>query len=120
MFDDELIRAIRRKIAPDEMTALRDADVATLLAPMDRVVVPLRADVKVAAERGLADFCIDATLRGDDPGNWLSGRQYFSTRILVSARDRAALVEYVFDKAKRDFIRALADGELKRLLGEDA
>lgn len=120
MYDDELVRAIRRKIAPDEMAALRYAAPLGLHSPRQFVELPLRADVKVAFDKGLAAFCVDATIRDLDPKRWLSARQYFSTREIVRSSDRAAVIEYLFDGMKGQFARHLAESELEKLINKGA
>lgn len=120
-YPDYLVRAIRRKFAPDIMTALRDADPMTLCEPNGSVNVPLRAGVGVIYRKELAAFIIDATIKGFKHAEGvrfdnICGRQLFSTRELVEAKDKVAIIEYLFDQAKRHFIEKLVNDELEYIL----
>lgn len=119
-YDEEIIRALRRKFAPDIMTALRDATSMELNSPMTSVKVPLVAGVTVIHEKNLAAFIVRAELRDRDKDRWLGGEQLFSTRELASARDKVEYISYCFDRAKAQMIRALVDGELKGILKDEA
>ena len=55
-FDDELTKAIKRRFAPDFLTALRDASAMELYGPRNSVNVPLLADVRVVYDIGLVAF----------------------------------------------------------------
>lgn len=118
MFDDELAEAIKRKFAPDIMEALRTARSIDLVAPQRASIsIPLRADIGVVYDMNAAAFAVDACVRDtDNESKWLRGRQFFCTRELTMARDKAALVEHLFDHMKRDFLRALVEGELDFIL----
>lgn len=115
-FDDQLVRAIRNYIAPDVMTALQQATGLQLACPMETVRVPLQAGVTVAYNKGLAAFSVDATIRDADVHKWLGGRSYFSTTEFMAASDKAKMIEYLFDLAKKQMLDALAQGEFDRLL----
>jgi hypothetical protein len=119
-YDEEIVKALRRKFAPDIMTALRDATGIELISPKNSVNVPVVAGVTVFHEKGLAAFIVRAEIRDRDKERWLGGEQLFSTRELKSARDKAEYISYCFDQAKAQLIRALVDGELKEILKEDA
>lgn len=115
-YEDQLVRAIRRKIAPDVMTALRDADSMEFYYPMNSVNVPLQADVKVAYDKKMAAFCVTATICDKEKDKWLGGKQYFSTIDIAKASDKAALIEYLFDESKKQLLNALAQGEFEKML----
>lgn len=57
-YDEEIVRALRRKFAPDIMTALRDADAMELHSPGTGVDVPLVAGVTVFHEKNLGAFIV--------------------------------------------------------------
>jgi hypothetical protein len=118
-YDDELIRALRRKFAPDIMTAIRDASTMELIAPSRSVNVPLQADAAVSYEKDLAAFIVKGTIRGSFRDKWMGSECLFSTREMESARDKAEVINYLFESAKDQFIRALVDGELKKILKEE-
>jgi hypothetical protein len=119
-YEEQLIQAIRRKITPDIMTALRDATAEEFQRPMASVQVPLWAGVDVAFNKSLAAFCVTSTIRDVDVDKWLGGKQLFSTREISRACDKASVIEYLFDEAKKQMLSALAKGELEHLLGEQA
>lgn len=117
-YEDQLIRAIRTKIAPDVMTALRNADSMELHCPRNSVNVPLMAGVDVAYEKDLAAFCVIATIRDKDKDKWLGGKQFFSTVDIGRAHDKAAIIEYLFDDAKKQMLLALSRGEFDGMIGK--
>lgn len=117
-YEEQLTRSIRRHIAPDVMTALRQADPMEFHCPRTSVNVALQAGVDVAYDKGLAAFCVTATIRDADKDKWLGGKQYFSTVDLAKTSDKAAIIEYLFEEAKRQMLHALAQGELKTILGK--
>lgn len=115
-YDDQLVRAIRNFIAPDVMTALQQATGMELVSPSQFVRVPLQAGVDVAYNKKMAAFSVEATIRDVDVDKWLGGRSYFSTTDFIRASDKAAIIEYLFDNAKKQMLDALAKGELDRLI----
>lgn len=115
-YEEQLIRAIRTFIAPDVMTALRSATSLEMISPTNSVRVPLQAGVDVAYEKGFAAFCVTATIRDADKDRWLGGKSFFSTIDISRARDKAAIIEHMFDEAKKQMLAALAAGELDRIL----
>ncbi|WP_020469630.1 hypothetical protein [Zavarzinella formosa] len=116
-YDDELVRAIRRKFAPDLMTALRDSDDPLgLSSSMNSVRVPLRADVRVLFEKDLAAFVVRGRVHNVAKDAFDHTDCLFATQTLGSERDRAAAIEYVFEEAKRGMLRSLASGELDAIL----
>lgn len=86
-YEDQLAAAIRRHIAPDVMTRLRDADSMEIHCPTNSVRVPLQAGVDIAYEQGMAAFCVTATIRDKDKDKWLGGKQYLSTIDLAKTSD---------------------------------
>lgn len=115
-YDDALTAAIKRRFAPDFVSALQTADAMTLSGRKMFVNVPLRADVEVIYDKGLAAFIVTGTLSSKDKDKWLGGRQLFSTYNFTGAKDRAQIISYLFDSTKEQFLRALADGEIDELL----
>lgn len=115
-YEDQLAGAIRRFIAPDVMTALRDADSIEIHCPTNSIRVPLQAGVGIAFDRNMAAFCVTATICDKDKDKWLGGKQYFSTIDIAKASDKAAIIEYLFDEAKKQMLYALAQGEFKEIL----
>lgn len=115
-YEDQLAAAIRRHIAPDVMAALRDASNMELYSPANSVRVPLQAGVDVAYDKGLAAFCVTATIRDADKDKWLGGKQFFSTIDIAHTSDKAAIIEYLFDEAKKQMLHALAQDEFKYIL----
>lgn len=116
-YDDELTRAIKTKFAPDIRMALRDAPNMDFIRPSMQVNVPLRADVAVIYEKDLAAFAVRGRIvnAGADK-NWLSGQAYFSTEQISTARDKVAIVEYLFNEARDQMIRAILNKELDSIL----
>lgn len=117
-YEDQLIQAIRRFIAPDVMTALQHATSMALDCPRNSVQVPLQAGVEVAYDKDLAAFIVTATIADKDKDKWLGGKQFFSTIDIAKSRDKAAIIEYLFDEAKKQMLHALAQGEFKQILGK--
>ena len=76
-YDEEIVKALRRKFAPNIMTALQDADAMELHSPRTSVNVPLVAGVTVFHEKNLAAFIVRAELRDRDKDRWLGGEQLF-------------------------------------------
>lgn len=115
-YEDRLMAAIRRYVADDVMIALRDAEPMTLMYPVKKVIVPLCATVQAAWDKDLARFVIDARVKNTNNDEWLNGRSIFSDRELSKAKDRASLIEYCFDMAKKEMLDALANGEFDRII----
>jgi hypothetical protein len=90
-YDEEIVRALRRKFAPDIMTALQAADSMELHSPRTSVNVPLVAGVTVFHDKDLAAFIVRAELRDRDKDKWLGGEQLFSTRDLAMTRDKCVV-----------------------------
>lgn len=115
-FEDVMGRVIGARFAPDFASALHKASSMELTMPRDSVRVPLLADVAIIHNKGLAAFIINTKIHTD--GDYIGGRQLFSTRQIKTASDAAALVEYVFDYMKRDFWEKIANKELDNILGQ--
>src|SRR5437762_3468148 len=99
-YDEEILKSLGRKFAPDIMTALQDATGMELVAPKQSVNVPLVAGVTVFHEKNLAAFIVRTEIRDRHKDRWLGGEQLFSTRELKSARDKAEYISYCFDQVK--------------------
>jgi len=118
-YTDAMYAAIQHRFARDILESYKlvpSRDVLSLVGPKDRVTVPLRAEVAIAYEKGLAAFTLDARVHdtGDD---WICARECFSTLEFKSHRDRSGLLNCIFDHLREDFLRHLAEGELNRILG---
>lgn len=120
MYEDEMIRAIRRRFAPDIMTTLRDASVTEFSAPLNRVTLPLMASTKLLYDKDLAAFQVDGSVKDVDSDNCLMARQYFSSMEIRDAKDKAAIINYLFDGLKHMFTDAIVNKELDKLLGVKA
>ena len=116
MYDETMIAAIKRRFAPDFCTAMQNATGMDFVGKRASVNLPLRADVEVIYEKDLAAFIVTGTILDRDKDKWLGGKQLFSTRELAGARDKAEVISYLFDEAKKQFLRALADSELDAIL----
>lgn len=116
MYDDILTQAIKRRFAPNFCDAMRDATTMDFVGKRASVNLPLRADVEVVYEKDLAAFIVTGTILDRDKDKWFGGKQLFSTREFAGAKDKAAMIEYLFDESKKQFLRALADGELDSIL----
>lgn len=116
-YNEEFVRAIRNKFAPDIRTVLADMPRMDFSRHMNLVTISTQADAKFVYDKGLAAFVIEGRVYDPNPDNWLAIRQYFSTRELTSARDKSEVIKHLFDQVKSEFINALANKELDEILG---
>lgn len=118
MLDDQLVDAIRNFINPDVRDALVNCRAYDLLDPQDRISVPLRADVKVAYDKGAAAFTVTGRVWHYKKDEYLHHEQVFATKPLASHHDAAAYIEYVFDRAKDRMLKQLAQDALQEIIGK--
>lgn len=116
-FDDQMIRAIRNKFAPDMMTALKDASLVELQYPKRSINVPLFAGADIVYDKGLGSFTIEGKVKYTNKDEFVMARQVFSTRELMDSRESSEIINYLFDRLKYDFTEALVEGKLNKILG---
>ena len=114
-YEEELYRLYKNKIAPELAATLRDCYVRELHSPSNSLRLPLTASAKLAYEKNMAAFVIEGFVKGENK-NCLNARQIFTNRELQLSSDKAAVIEYVFDKLKADFIHKLASDELDKIM----
>lgn len=115
-YDDALTRAIQHKLMPGVMARWHDAHTIRLPTRTDHVELPLQADVSVGYDRGVAAFSVRGTYFDKTADRWLLGEGFFSTETIMQTRDKALVIEAVFENVKRSMIQELTEVELKRLL----
>lgn len=116
-FDDEMIRAIKYRLAPALRDVLRDTDFIELINPTTSIKLPVQATVMLTYSKNLAAFRLRGRFLSKDKDNkeFECGEQFFSTRDIVHARDKFDLIDYLFDEIKNRFKREIIEGELTYL-----
>lgn len=85
-------------------------------SPVNSVTIPVRADVRVLYDKDLAAFVVRGRVHDAGREQFQHWESVFCSTLLSTARDRAEAVEYLFDEAKRAFLRSNAEGELDAIL----
>ena len=117
-YQEELVRAVINKLAPDIHKALRDCDSYTLTLPHNSSIkIPLIANVSVAYNKGQAAFCVRGEFRGLDvkdvkSSEVICSQSMFSDMDLRKCSDASVMLDHLFDKLKHQFNRYLVEQEL--------
>lgn len=118
-FDDHLMRAIERKLAPTMRDCLFNADQISMSEICPHVVVPMTAQATAVRNAGLHEVAIDCTvIPKAGTGDLISARVVYSERMPGTGSDKAALVAHVLDGLRDHLFGVIAREEAERLLAK--
>lgn len=116
-YEDALMSAVMTRFSGDIRESLKwGGDKIELSRPVDRITIPLRAEVSCMYDKGLAGFTIEGRVHDvDNP--WHISRAVFSSLEVGSARQKVELLVYLFEELKDELFRCIAERELDEILG---
>jgi len=82
--------------------------------------LPLRADASIIYKNDLGAFAVRGRFLHSTKEEWVQCEKLFTNRDIYSSRDSYAVIEYVFDHLKEEFLRNFVGSQLDNHLNPKA